>query len=41
MHMKKLFALFLVMQLVTISTFQVFASTTDAELAALLNDLEG
>jgi len=39
--MKKLFALFLVMQLVTISTFQVFASTTDAELAALLNDLEG
>lgn len=38
--MKKLFALLLVMQLVTISSLQVFASTTDQELAALLNDLE-
>jgi hypothetical protein len=38
--MKKLFALLLVMQLLTISSLQVFASTTDEELAALLNDLE-
>ncbi len=39
--MKKLLALFLVLQLLTLSTLSVFASTTDEELAALLNDLEG
>lgn len=43
MHMKKLFALILVMQLVAVITFSplgVSASTTDEELAALLNALE-
>lgn len=40
MHMKKLFTLLLAIQLITLCSFQVFGSATDAELAELLNQLE-